>query len=83
VEDELQEERKLPLAYKNKKQVSFVRTRILFDDNMTPLPCREFTHSRHQELGPAQMPIDEDKVIVLGNEVFKRKMEGDENGNNG
>ncbi|KAJ8435144.1 hypothetical protein Cgig2_018972 [Carnegiea gigantea] len=66
-EEEIQEERKLLLAYRSSKQGPKARSHLTFDDSSTP----------RQDPGPAKMAIDVNETITPGNKVFKWKLEGD------
>jgi len=66
-EVELQEERRLILAYKNKKEGSAVRTKLFFSNHMN-----EAVQSEGGEL--ANMMIDGGAAITPSGEVFKRKL---------
>ncbi|KAJ8444151.1 hypothetical protein Cgig2_030971 [Carnegiea gigantea] len=70
---EIQEEQKRLLAYRSSKQGTKLRSRLNFDESNTT----------QQDSGLAKMVIDENETITLGNEAFKRKLEGDDPGNSG
>ena len=81
-EEEIQEEKRLYLAFKNGKKSSKTRLRLDFEGK-TILDHNDLHVQALSETGLVTMVIDDISPVVSGNEVFKRNLEDGEKGSGG